>query len=124
MRSVLLVILLLSLSGCGAAPPSMAGGKWAAALRDPDARLRKKAAFTLGNIGPSDAAVLPALLNALKDREAAVRCEAILALLKYGPGARDALPALTELQRHDPDVRVRSYAARAVQRLGAAETPP
>jgi HEAT repeat protein len=118
MRRILFVIFLLSLAGCGGQGPPTAGRKWAEALRNPDVRLRKKAAFTLGNIGPGDAAVLPALLLALKDRDAAVRREAILALVKYGPGARDALPTLTELRRHDPDSQVRGYAARAVQKLG------
>jgi len=97
----------------------MAGSKWAEALRDRDARVRKKAAFTLGNIGPSDPAVLPALMGALTDADAGVRCEAILALLKYGPGAREAIPALTEIQEKDRDARVRAYAAQALEKLQA-----
>jgi HEAT repeat protein len=79
--------------------------------------VRKKAAFTLGNIGPSDPAVLPALTGALKDADAGVRCEAVLALLKYGPGAEEAIPELTEVQAKDRDARVRAYAARAVEKL-------
>jgi HEAT repeat protein len=95
----------------------MAGGKWAEALRDPDAKLRKKAAFTLGNIGPSDPAVLPALIGALEDADAGVRCEAILSLLKCGPAAKEALPALAEVQQRDRDAQVRSCAARALAKL-------
>jgi HEAT repeat protein len=95
----------------------MAGGKWAAALRDPDAKLRKKAAFTLGNIGPSDPSALPALIGALKDADAGVRCEAILALLKCGPNAKEAIPGLTEVQDQDRDAKARAFAARALQRL-------
>jgi HEAT repeat protein len=95
----------------------MAGSKWAEALRDPDPKVRKKAAFTLGNIGPSDPAVLPALLEALRDKDAQVRCEAILALVKYGTQAQEAVPPLTELRDRDPDGRVRSYAAKALERL-------
>jgi HEAT repeat protein len=95
----------------------MAGGKWAEALRGPDAKVRRNAAFTLGNIGPSDPAVLPALLGAVKDADAGVRCEAILALLKYGPAAREAIPELTEVRQKDRDPKVRAYAARAVDKL-------
>jgi HEAT repeat protein len=116
MRHILLVALLISLAGCGTAQPTMAGGKWALALRDPDAKVRKKATFTLGNIGPSDPAVLPALLAALKDADAGVRCEAILALVKYGPAAREAVPLLTELQQ-DEEGQVRAYSALALQKL-------
>jgi HEAT repeat protein len=119
MRRILLVILLIALSGCGRAQPTMAGGKWAEALRDPDAMVRKKAAFTLGNIGPSDPAVLPALIGALTDADAGVRCEAILALPKCGPAAKEAIPALTAAQNHDRDARVRSYAAKALEKLQA-----
>jgi HEAT repeat protein len=117
MRRILLVILLVALSGCGRTQPKMAGGKWARALHDPDARVRKKAAFYLGNIGPSDPAVLPALLGALKDTDAGVRREAILALLKYGPGAREAIPALDELSQRDPDGQVRAHASQALHKI-------
>jgi hypothetical protein len=117
MRRILLVILLIALSGCGKTQPTMAGGKWAEALRSPDAKVRKRAAFTLGNIGWSDAAVLPALMGALKDSDAGVRCEAILALLKYGPGAREALTKLEEMRRQDRNAQVRQYAAKAVEKL-------
>jgi HEAT repeat protein len=117
MQRILTAILLISLSGCGAAQPKMAGVKWAGALRDPDANVRKKAAFTLGNIGASDPAALPALIGALKDADAGVRCEAILGLLKFGPAASQAIPALAEIQRQDTDDRVRTYAAKALDRV-------
>src|SRR5262245_15648149 len=117
MRHILIVILLLASSGCGPAQPTMAGARWAEALRDPDVRVRKKAAFTLGNIGPSDPARPPALMGALKDADAGVRCEAILALLKYGPGAQEAVPALAEVQQTDHNARVRDYAGRALEKL-------
>jgi HEAT repeat protein len=125
MRCLVLVLLPIVLCGCGLAQPTMAGGKWAASLHDPDARVRRKAAFTLGNIGPSDPAVLPALIGALRDADRGVRCEAILALVKYGPGAREAIPALTEAREKDRDARVRSYAARALEKLetGAGPAP-
>jgi HEAT repeat protein len=121
MKRILLVVLLISLCGCGAAQPTMAGGKWALALRDPNAQVRKKAAFTLGNIGPSDPMALPALMGALKDADAGVRCEVILALLKHGPAAREAVPLLSELQQ-DEDGQVRDYAARALHKF-TTDTP-
>jgi HEAT repeat protein len=117
MRRILLVILLISLCGCGRPQPTMAGRRWADALRDPDAKVRRKAAFTLGNIGPSDPAVLPALIRAFKDSDAGVRCEAILALLKYGPGAQQAIPALAEVREKDREAKVRDYAAKALNKL-------
>src|SRR5947209_16653523 len=111
MRNTLFVILLIFilLSGCRSAPPAMAGAKWAEALRDPDARVRKKAAFTLGNIGPSDAAALPALLEALHDADAGVRCEVILSLLKFGSRGKEAIPLLNEVREKDRDAKVRDF---------------
>jgi HEAT repeat protein len=124
MRSWWLIGMVLAsvcCGGCGESRPTLAGGKpvayWVSALHDPDAGVRKKAAFKLGNVGPADPAALPALRGALEDRDAAVRCEAILALLKYGPAAREAVPALEEMQRRDPSARVRQYAAKAVEKL-------
>jgi HEAT repeat protein len=117
MRGILLVLLLIPLCGCGGAQPPVAGGKWAEALRAPDAKLRKKAAFTLGNIGSSDPAVLPALIRALRDADAGVRGEVILALLKYGPGAEEAIPELTKVQEKERDAKVRAYAVRAREKL-------
>jgi HEAT repeat protein len=117
MWRILTVILLITLCGCGEARPKMAGVKWAGALRDPDANVRKKAAFTLGNIGASDPAALPALIEALKDADAGVRCEAILGLLKFGPAASQAVPALAEIKKRDSDHRARMYASKALDRV-------
>jgi HEAT repeat protein len=120
MRVVLVCFLILLLSGCGR-PPTQAGGKpvshWVEALRSPDAKLRKEAAFKLGNVGDTDPTALPAVIEALKDRDAAVRREAILALLKFGPAAQEAVPTLTELRERDRDPKVRSYAAKALEKL-------
>jgi HEAT repeat protein len=125
MRYLVLICLatvpLVSSTGCGKRQPMLAGGKpvgaWVQALQDPDARVRKQAAFKLGNVGPADPAALPALIGALKDPHAAVRREAILAVLKCGPAARDAGPVLLELQRNDRDAQVRGYAAQALDKL-------
>jgi len=116
MRGFLVVLVLAgSCAGCGgdSAPAGPGAEHWAKALRDPDARVRRKAALKLGNLGPADPAALPALIGALKDRDAGVRCEAILALVKFGRAAREAVPAL-EGARKDADARVRSYATRAL----------
>jgi HEAT repeat protein len=117
-----LAVLLVALAGgCGKERPMLAGGKpvshWVEALRSPDARLRKQAAFKLGNVGLADPSALPSLVGALQDRDAGVRREAILALLKCGPAAQEAVSALRVLQRHDPDARVRTHAARALEKI-------
>ena|ERR1035438_3194674 len=113
---------LLLLSGCRKAEPPLSGGKpvnhWVQVLKDEnDPSLRKTAAFKLGNVGPTDPVVLPALTGALKDADANVRCEAILALVKCGPAAKEAVPALTEVQNQDRDAKVRSYAGKALEKL-------
>jgi HEAT repeat protein len=117
MRHILFVILMLTLAGCGHAQPQLAGSKWAKALKDSNVQLRRKAAFTLGNIGPSDPAVVPALLEALKDADVGVRTQAILSLVKLGPAAQEAVPALTELARQDRSLQVRVYASQAAAKL-------
>lgn len=121
----LTILLGLWCGGCGKAPPTLAGGKpvsyWIAALQDADAKVRKKAAFKLGNVGTADPAALPALIGALDDRDAAVRREAILALVKFGPAAKEAIPALTALQHKDRDAQVRAYASKALEKLQAEE---
>jgi HEAT repeat protein len=115
------IFALICLPGCSKSQPPLAGGKpphyWIEALHDPDARLRQRAAFKLGNVGPAEPAALPALTSALQDHDPAVRCEAILALVKFGPTAQTALPTLTALQSHDPNPRVRQYAAKALEKL-------
>jgi HEAT repeat protein len=122
-----MAFVLVAVAGCGRTPPTLAGGKpvsyWLEAVQGPDSRLRKTAVFRLGNVGPGDAAVMPALLGALRDRDAAVRREAILALMKCGAEARDAVPALTDLRQRDRDAQVRAYAARALESLGRDSGP-
>ncbi|HEX5271523.1 MAG TPA: HEAT repeat domain-containing protein, partial [Gemmataceae bacterium] len=109
MRRLLAVALIMVTVGCHKTGPTLAHGKpvgdWVAALCDPDARARKKAAGVLGNVGAIDPAVVPALAGAVRDREPAVRAEAVLALAKIGPAARDAEAALAEAQK-DPNPTV------------------
>ena len=121
MRLLTLVFLLLFLNGCGRSAPTLAGGKpvshWVEELHNPDAKLRKEAAFKLGNVGITDAQALPALLGALTDPDATVRCEVILALVKFGSAAREAVPKLLEYHEHDPDPKVREYAGKALAKV-------
>jgi HEAT repeat protein len=127
MRFLMLSMLLALLSGCSKPPQAtLSGGKpvshWVEALRSsPDAKERKEAAFKLGNVGPTDSTVLPALRGAMNDGDATVRSEVILALVKLGPVAREAVPALVKLREHDRDPKVRSYASKAVEKIQSKE---
>lgn len=125
MRCLLVAALLVLLAGCSRqTPPTLAGGKpvshWVEVLQSsPDAKVRKEAAFKLGNVGPTDPTAFPALVGALKDRDSVVRCEAILSLLKFGTAAQEVVPTLTELREKDHDPKVRNYAAKALEKLQA-----
>ena len=55
------------------------------ALRDADVRIRRVAAETLGQFGPSASAALPALRSALRDIDATVRLNASEAILSIAP---------------------------------------
>jgi HEAT repeat protein len=121
---VVAVCLLATVGGCGDVPPPLVvHGKpvdhWVAALRDRDARVRKRAAEALGQAGPADPAVVPALTAAVRDRDAAVRAAAVLCLLRIGPAAREAVPALREVAQGDRDARVRGYAVKALDTIQA-----
>jgi HEAT repeat protein len=121
MKPILAVLLLISLAGCTARRVADTGPRvrhWIEALRGPDAKLRKEAAFKLGNLGLTDPdSVVPALTAALEDADARVRREAILALLKCGRSAKQAVGALTVVQRKDADAMVRDYAEKALEKL-------
>jgi HEAT repeat protein len=116
------LLAVIVLPGCGQQGPPLAGGKpvsyWLGALKDGDAKLRQKAVSKLGNVGNTDAAVFPALLEALKDADSSVRREAVLALMKLGPDAKEAVPILAEVQRNDRDADVRAFATKALDKLG------
>jgi HEAT repeat protein len=126
MRIFIVALLFAGLGGCSKPQPTLSGGKpishWIERLStSPDAKERKEAAFKLGNVGPTDAAVLPALQGGIKDADPAVRCEVILALVKCGPAAEEAVPALIELRDRDRDPRVRGYAAKALEKIRSKE---
>ena len=119
--AVLLALAGCGMAGCGGRPePTMAHGKpvahWVQSLQDPDARVRKRAADVMGNIGAVDPTIVPALAAAVKDRDRSVREAAVLALLKMGAAAKEATPALDEASK-DSDARIRSYAAKALQKI-------
>src|ERR1700730_17168731 len=123
LRLIAFAAMMCVASGCGQSAPTLAHGQpvehWVQALRDPDAKVRKRAADVLGNVGAADATVVPALAGAVKDSDRAVREATVLALLKMGPAARDAMPALA-LASKDSDAKGRSHAARALENLRAA----
>jgi HEAT repeat protein len=127
MKHMILGLAALALAGCTShGGPTMAHGKpveqWLQALREPDAKVRKRAADVLGNVGAVDPAVVPALATAVQDRDRNVREAAAVALLKMGPAARDAAAALNTASR-DSDPRVRTVAIRALEGLKASRAP-
>jgi HEAT repeat protein len=119
---LLLIILILSLSGCGRSTPLQSRGKpvthWLESLQDRDASVRKKAVVALGHVGDADPAAIPAVMGAVKDKEAVVRRQAVLALLNLGARAKEAEAVLTEAQT-DRDAQVRAYALKALERIQA-----
>jgi HEAT repeat protein len=124
MRFTILLLMAALLIGCSRAPVmTTVHGKsvdhWLAALKDKDAKNRRKAVEVLSNVGAADPQVIPALTAALKDRDPKVRSEAVLSLLKIGPAAQEAVPALNEA-RNDRDAGVRAGAVKALERI--AET--
>jgi HEAT repeat protein len=90
---------------------------WLEELKKPDARSRQKAVAALTQVGATDQAVIPALIDALKDRDVVVRDKAVLALLNLGPAAQDAAPALEELASNDSNATVRDHASKALARI-------
>ena len=86
----------------------------AAAAKDPDARVRRMAAASLGRLGKG-APGLPALLELMRDPDAEVRWQAVWALDSGRPeGAGEGLARALE----DPDEIVRLSAAAALHGLG------
>ena len=121
-RFIIVMVTGIALSGCThKAGPALAGGKppdyWIKNVTSPDKKLRKEAVEKLGNLGAASPEVLPALTGALHDADAQVRGEAVLALAKFGPDAKQAKPDLESLSQRDPDAKVRSYAAKALEKL-------
>lgn len=90
--------------------------EWLEAIGSPDAKVRRKAAEVLGNVGPADPRSVPALAKAVNDTDRRVRDAAIVGLSKMGPLAADAGDALEHASR-DPDPAVRKRANAALARV-------
>lgn len=106
--------LLYGLAQRGGVVISDAVPALAAALRDPDCRVRHKAAVTLECFGREAEAAVPNLIAALSDEDDFVREWAAHALGAIGPAAVDAVPALTEALL-DEEPCVRQAASEALQ---------
>ncbi|MEQ8766338.1 MAG: HEAT repeat domain-containing protein [Planctomycetota bacterium] len=107
--------------------------EWASDLGDSDARIRSRAAWALGKMGPEAAPATPALIGALDDSSREVRRRAITTLGEIGPGAEEAIPRLIEcLDRvDDPTIPFyygppdgRRLAAAALGNIGRASVAP
>jgi len=93
-----------------------------AALADPEATARRRAAQDLAAIGPEAAPALGALTTALGDRSADVRLRAAEAIGRIGPAAGAAVPGLTQALR-DADPMVRAEAAKSLGLMAEAAAP-
>jgi HEAT repeat protein len=113
MRRGIVLLIVLSLAGCGKPVAPQAGGRsishWLEAMHDPNAHVRAEAALKLGNVGNADARALPALIAALDDPQATVRRAAVQGLVKFGPAAKDAVPKLNQIRESDSDSRLREF---------------
>lgn len=118
-RRPLAAAVILGLFATHAAPGATSPGPEAvpslvAALRDPDAATRERAATALGRIGPPARAAIEPLIATFVDDDLYLRGAAAVALGQIG---RDAVPALIRAIG-DADEQVRWSAAIALGRLG------
>jgi HEAT repeat protein len=102
--------------------PDKAFPVFAESLKDPDVRVRRRAASSLSHFLASNRhrevhRVVPALMEALKDPDGLVRKEAVRMLHGLGDEADPAVTALS-LALKDKSVPVKVYAADALLQLG------
>jgi HEAT repeat protein len=112
---------LLALGGIGPGA-AMAASAAAAALRDPEERVRYSACFALGKMGSAAVTAAPELQKKLKDKDPTVALAAAWALAKIDPQCPEATQSVPVLIRGltDPEPRVRLEAAIALRCLGPA----
>ena len=92
---------------------------WQAILADTDAKVRRKAAYALGQIGPQASAAVPALGTALGDRQLEVAWYVADALGRIGPAAVPAVEGLVHVIEETPgDEVLRRNAVIALGRIG------
>jgi HEAT repeat protein len=87
-------------------------------LKDPEPRVRLKAAEALCELEEGDKECLAALLELVKRRDPECRRGAATLLRRYGSAAREAVPALVEVVRNDPDPNTRQIAISALLAVG------
>lgn len=87
-------------------------------LGDLERRIRRQAAFVLGEIGPAaaEAEAIHALTEALSDAHPSVRRQAATTLGKIGQKAKSSIPKISELLQDD-EAPVRKAAASALEKL-------
>ena len=88
-----------------------------AVLKDDDAKVRRRATYALGRIGPAADAAIPDLVAAIKDATVEVRRVAVSALGRIGPAADAAIPDLVAALSDD-DAKTQKSAAFALGRIG------
>lgn len=92
---------------------------WQAALKDTDAKVRRRGAYALGQIGPAAAPAVADLGTALADRQLEVAWYAADALGRIGPEASPAGKALMGVIEEQPgDTVLRRNAVIALGRIG------
>ncbi|HYT87396.1 MAG TPA: HEAT repeat domain-containing protein [Gemmataceae bacterium] len=93
------------------------------ALRDGNATVRHRAAWSLSLIGPQARDAVPVLIDALGDANEQVRSLAATALGEIGASAEPACAALIKALG-DPSAAVRAQVVQALRRLGAVAVGP
>jgi HEAT repeat protein len=86
-----------------------------AALADKAAKVRRRAAESLGDLGPGARSAVAALVKATGDADPTVRWAAVDALGQLGPAAEEAVPTLVEALK---DADLRGAAVDALGQIG------
>ena len=125
--TILLPLLaMFAIYSGGCRPKETIPGKWFAgkpvehwleAIKSPNAKLRRRAAEVLGNVGQADPRSVEALAAALSDTDRRVREEAVLGLSKMGPVAAAAADAIQKAIRTERDPQVLAHAKAALARV-------